>query len=313
MNNKIQMRSLSLDILKLFLSFFVVTGHLRPLFGEDSFINPYISDGFCRVLVPCFFLISGFFLMPKLHDKKYFTRYIFQLFVIYVVWSTFYLQFYYEGTSLTTILGRYIFGWYQLWYLPALFTGAIFLLLATKWVKNDIYLFIIVLFIYFMGHILDVTRVTSGVMAQYYRNGFFIGFPFLYLGYLIRKYDFKTLLSTKVAITTLILGLIVLFTEVTVYTLDGNKFSDLYLGALLICPSAVIICLRHPFKVKNSIFVEYFSDISTGIYFIHLFFVFKMMHLDYNIYMLPVIFLTSILASIPIIFINRHLPMRLLL
>ena len=307
------MRSLSLDILKIFLSFFVVVGHLRPLFEEGSAISPYISDGFCRVLVPCFFLISGVFLMPKLHDKKYFSKYIFQLVVIYLVWSLFYLQFYYQGTASITIIGRFLFGWYQLWYMPALFSGAIILFFATKWVKNDIYLSILVLFIYFIGHALDVTRVTSNVMAHFYRNGFFIGFPFLYMGYLIRKYDFKSFFSTKKIIAILILGFILLFTEITVYRIDGDKFSDLYLGALLICPAAVTICLRHPLKVKNSIFVEYFSDISTGIYFIHLFFVFRMMHVDYNICILPVVFLTSLLASIPIIFINRHLPMRLLL
>lgn len=307
-------RSLSLDILKIVLSFFVIMAHLQPLFYTDAVEGWLLSNGLCRVLVPCFLIISGFFIYSKIGDFKAILKYLFQLGVIYLVWSTFYFCFYYHPSiSVYTVLGRFLFGYFQLWYLPALFSGVIILILALKVIKNDLFLFLLILVIYFVGHALDVTRVTYSVMAHFYRNGFFIGFPFLAFGFLIRKYNIKDLLTSKQLVWIMLFSFTTLMIETALYYYDGMKFSDMYLSALLLCPAVVLLCLRHPFKVKNAVWVDYFSDVSAGVYYIHLFFVFKLYSVDYNIVNLPIIFLISVLATIPLIFINRHLPMRLLL
>ena len=304
-----QQRSLSLDILKIILSFFVVVGHLQPLFGGDILEGWLISNGICRVLVPCFFMISGFFIFSKIDDMKAVGKYLFQLAVVYLVWSLFYLYFYYEGTPLYTIAGRFLFGYFHLWYLPALFTGLIFLILARKFIKSDAMIITLILLIYLTGHILDPTRE----MAFHYRNGFFIGFPFLAFGYYIRKYNLKDLFSTTQVILIMVISLMTLLLETALYFDDGMKFSDMYLSALILCPATIILCLKHPFKVKSTLVTEYFSDLPSGIYYIHLFFVFKMYSVNYNIFNAPIIFLTAALATIPLIFINRRLPIRLFL
>lgn len=304
-----QQRSLSLDILKIILSFFVVVGHLQPLFGGDILEGWLISNGLCRVLVPCFFMISGFFIYSKIDDMKAVGKYLFQLATVYLVWSFFYLYFYYDGTGLYTILGRFIFGYFHLWYLPALFSGLIFLIIARKLIKSDTFIIALILLIYLTGHVLDPTRT----MAHYFRNGLFIGFPFIAFGYYIRKYNLKELLTSNQLIFIMIASFLTLMLETTLYYNDGMKFSDMYLSALILCPATILFCLKHPFKVNNSIYVEYFSDLPSGIYYFHLFFVFKMYSVNYNIYNAPVIFITAALATIPLIFINRRLPIRLFL
>lgn len=304
-----QQRSISLDILKIILSFFVVVGHLQPLFSGDVIEGWLISNGICRVLVPCFFMISGFFIFSKIDDMKAVGKYLGQLIVIYLVWSFFYLYFYYEGTPFYTIAGRFLFGYFHLWYLPALFSGLIFLIIARKLIKNDAFIIAIILLIYLIGHVLDPNRS----MAFHYRNGFFIGFPFIAFGYYIRKYNIKDLLTTKQLIFIMIISFLTLMLETYLYFYDGKKFSDMYLSALILCPATILLCLKHPLKVNSSIVTEYFSDLPSGIYYFHLFFVFKMYSVNYNIYNAPVIFLTAALATIPLIFINRRLPIRLFL
>lgn len=302
-------RSLSLDILKIILSFFVVMGHLQPLFYTDALEGWFFSNGLCRVLVPCFFMISGFFIFSKIDDMKAIGKYLGQLLIVYAVWSLFYLFFYYEGTGIVTILGRLVFGYFHLWYLPALFSGLIIFKLIRKLIKSDALIIILILLLYLTGHVLDPTRT----MAHYFRNGLFIGLPFIAFGYYVRKFSLKDLFTTKQLIAIIIVSIATLMLETYLYYMDGMKFSDMYLSALILCPATIILCLKHPLKVKNSIFTEYFSDLPSGIYYIHLFFVFKMYSVDYNIYNVVPIFLVAALATLPLIFINRRLPIRIFL
>lgn len=302
-------RSLSLDFLKVFLSFFVVVAHLQPLFYKDALEGWLFTNGLCRVLVPCFLMISGFFLYSKLDDIKSLAKYLGQLLIVYAVWSLFYLYFYYEGTGIVTILGRLLFGYFHLWYLPALFSGVIIFSLLRKVIKSDILMIIIIFLLYLTGHILDPTRG----MAHYYRNGLFIGFPFLAFGYYIRKYNLKDLFTTVQLVLIIIASMATLMLEAYLYYMDGLKVTDLYLSALILCPAAIILCLKHPCKVENSTFTEYFSDLPTGIYYVHLFFVFKLYSVDYNIYNILPIFILSALVTIPIIYLNRRLKVRVFL
>lgn len=302
-------RSLSLDILKLILSFFIILSHLQPLFSYDSLEGWLIGAGLSRAAVPCFFIITGFFLGSKILDKKTVLKYLGQLLIVYVFWSIFYFFFYYEGTSLSTILGRFVFGYFHLWYLPALFSGIIFLILALKFIKNDYFIIALILLIYLIGHVLDPTRT----MAHFFRNGLFIGFPFVAFGYYIRKYDLKEILSSSQLITIMVFSSLTLLLETYLYYYDGMKFSDMYLSALLFCPATILLCLKNPYKVDNSIKVAYFSDLSSGIYFCHVFFIFKMYSFDYNIFTAPLIFAIAALTSIVLIYINRRLPVRVFL
>lgn len=300
-------RSLSLDFLKIFLSFFVVVGHLYPLFEAGELRSHIWTGGFCRALVPCFFMINGYFLFSKLDNLTAIRKYITQLVLVYLVWSTFYASFYYEHVPLTTIIGRYLFGYYQLWYLPSLMLAVPLLMALRKWVKNDLYILLFILIIYIVGHTLDPYRP----MAHYFRNGFFIGLPFVTLGYFIRKYNVKEWFKTWHLVLLIILGIASLGIESATYFYDGAKFSDMYLSALFLCPAAILLALKKPLLVDRSTLTDYVGEISTGVYYIHLFFVFKLYAVNYNIYTLPGIFIISVLVTIPLIYINKRVKILL--
>lgn len=300
-------RSLSLDIFKIILSFFVVAAHLQPLLAVDALEGWLVTNGISRVLVPCFFMINGFFLASRIDDWSAVKKYLLQLIKVYAVWSLFYLYFYYEGTGIITILGRLLMGYHHLWYLPALLSGVLILILVRKVLKNDAQVFVFILMIYLIGHLLDPSRA----MAHYYRNGFFIGFPFIAFGYFIRKYNIKDLFKGWQLIVLILVSFTTLMYEAYIYYIEGMKVTDMYLSALLLCPACILLCLKYPLMVKKTTLVEYFSDLPTGIYYLHLFFVYKMYSTTYNIYNLPSIFLVTALAVIPIIFINRKVKIFL--
>lgn len=295
-------RSLSLDFLKILLSFIVVTAHLDPLFEYHELRSAIWNAGYGRALVPCFFAINGFFLASKLDDFKAIRKYMTQLIIVYLLWSTFYAYFYYEHMPLTTIIGRYIFGYYQLWYLPALMWSVPLLIGLRKFIKNDLYILLIILFVYMVGHTLDTTRE----MAHYYRNGFFIGMPFVTLGYFIRKYNVKEWFKTWHLVTLIVLSIGTLSIESILNFYDGEKVTDMFLSNLFLCPAAVLLALKKPLLINRSKFTDYFGDISTGVYYVHLFFVFKLYTFSYNIYMLPAIFILAVLTTIPLIYINKR-------
>ena len=296
-------RSLSLDIFKLFLSFFVVAAHLQPLFEVDALEGWLVTNGISRVLVPCFFMINGYFLASRIDDWQAVKNYLLQLLKVYAVWSLFYLYFYYEGMGIVTIIGRLAMGYHHLWYLPALLSGVLILFVLRKFVKQDVHILVLILILYLIGHVLDPTRA----MAHYYRNGLFIGFPFIAFGYFIRKYNVKDMFRSWQLIAIIAITFATLMLEAYIYYIEGMKVTDMYLSALLLCPAGVLICLKHPLMVRKSAVVEYFSDLPTGIYYLHLFFIYKMYSPTYNIYTLPWIFLVTALAVIPIIFINRRI------
>ena len=70
-----------------------VTNYYSRGYGEISHISYIFSiviNGICRVAVPLFFMISGYFLLPEVMVIKKSIRRAFQIFVVLVLWSGIY-------------------------------------------------------------------------------------------------------------------------------------------------------------------------------------------------------------------------------
>lgn len=295
-------RSLSLDFFKIFLSFVIVIAHLHPLLGPDDMAGMIWIGGFCRIPVTCFFILNGYFLFSKIDDFTAVRKYLTQIILVYLVWATFYTYFYYDHVSIGTIIRRYIFGHFQLWYMPALITAVPLFYGIRKLIKSDLYILLIILFLYMVGHILDPYMAVREIS----RNGLFLGLPSVVIDYFLRKYNIKEWFKTWQLVVVVVLGIITLGTEAYLYLSDGRKFSDMYLSAIFLCPAAIMLTLKKPLLISRTTFTNYIGEISTGVYFIHMFFIFKLVRIDYNIYSLPSIFILSVLATIPIIYINKR-------
>lgn len=87
-------RSASLDVLKLGLAFLVVALHIFPvakMTGISGLISYEIASGITRIAVPTFFIVSGYLLRNKLHDKTYLKKYCKRILLLYIVWQLIYL------------------------------------------------------------------------------------------------------------------------------------------------------------------------------------------------------------------------------
>lgn len=295
-------RSLSLDFFKIILSFLIVIVHLYPLFAPDEFRSVIWIVSYCRIPVPCFFIINGYFLFGRIDNFKGVAKYILQLTIVYLVWSTFYAYFYYQHVPITTIVSRYIIGYFHLWYLPALLIAVVLLAMLHKFIKQDKPIFVILITLFVGACLFD----PFSTEVYYSRNGIFFGLPFVALGYYLKKYNIKDRFKIWQLALIAIVGLVVISVESMTRFENNGKVTDMLLSTLLICPALVLLVLKKPLFINKSKFTDYFGELSTGIYFIHLFFVFKLSALTYNIYTLPGIFLLSILTTIPIVYINKR-------
>lgn len=175
------------------------------------------------------------------------------------------------------------------------------LFLFKKWKIKDQYLLLIALVLYIIGHQLNLAKLSAPIS----RNGLFYGYTFIVIGYLIKKYKAHTYLKTWHLILALTLGLISVGFEASIYY-DRDVEMNLFLSSMITGPAAVLLCLRHPLAVNKSTITEYLGYIPTGVYYVHLFYVYKFYTVDYNIYNLPIIFLLSVLTVIPLIIINKR-------
>lgn len=294
-------RSISLDILKILLCVMVISAHLYPLFEKDSIAGWFIVNGYTRILVPCFLIINGYFLVNKIEDKKAVSKYLTHLLLVYIVWSTFYSYSYITWESKLNIAIFWLTGYHHLWYLPALLVGVVILYFFKRWNIKDRYLLIIAVILYPIGHQINLAKLSEPLS----RNGLFYGYTFITIGYLIKKYNVASYFKTWHLVLSLIVAFLLVTLEASIYY-DLDLEMNLFLSSFILAPSAIMLCLIHPLYVNKSTFTEYLSYIPTGVYYVHLFYVYKFYSVDYNIYNLPIIFLVSVLTVIPLVFINKR-------
>lgn len=292
-------RSISLDLLKLFLCIIVVAGHLYPLFEIGSKLGWFIINGYARNLVPFFLIINGYFLAKKIDDNKSVGKYLKHLIIVYVVWMLVYLKSYYWQSAPRIIL-HFIEGYHHLWYLPALMEGVIILFLLKKWIKNDYILVGIGTILYLIGNQIN----TYSSFEPISKNGIFYGYFYITLGYVIKKYSIEKKISSPILAIGVILGLITIYFEASYYyTLDIAQ--NLFISSMFMAPCGIMLLLKNPWSVNQNTFTYYLGYIPTGVYYIHLLFVYQFYRAEYNIYQLPIVFGLSVLATIPLIYINK--------
>lgn len=272
----------SFDVIKIILSFFVIALHV------NVFTTSSIELRFLRLAVPVFFIISGFFL-----QKSYATgglekinKYIKKTLKLYLLYTLIYFPltlfaFYQSEKPITHCLFAFIRNVifvgensysYPLWYLLALIYATIMIrFLIIKNVSPIKILLVGGLFtlsglmvekalashhdLYFLNQLLSLYKqifVTT-------RNGFFIGFGYLCMGYFIGFYEeiLKRYRNFH-GLFFLIFYIIFLISDIN---LSLNLAAMMLVCFLLRCP---IFAEIHNIWMRN---------MSTLIYFFHMYFV----------------------------------------
>lgn len=268
-------RNLPLDVFKVLLAFMVVglhAGFLRE-FPLGNFLS---VNGVFRIAVPTFFVINGYY-FGSVKDMKSLFGWVKKVVGLYAFWMLFYAYFWFRPDSFDVIeiikvIKTIIVGHHHLWYLPGMIGAGV----LTYFFRDNLKLGIVLAVISFIGgvgiqYLGNYHFFESNVLDKLFnltfihRNFLFLGFPFFFVGFLIRMRKLNFLSDNALSISilgTLLLVLESYFNFVNPYN-DGGF--DNYFSLIFICPSIFVLLLNSNITTDN----KNIALVSTGIYFIH--------------------------------------------
>ncbi len=275
------MRNASLDQAKLVMALMVLCIHSSFFKVYSESVNYFLVQSVFRVAVPLFFIISGFYFYSFLAKGGKLKQWLVRLLVMHTIWSVVYAYFYLpfgDGFSSIVIefIKRYIEGYLHLWFLMAMIGGGILLVFLRR--LKDAYLLLLLVVVFFAGALIQYMgsyHVFSGAYldklfnkTHIYRNFFFVGFPFLAVGYLIAKYKKQILERKNVIWLAFWVGVILLLLEGALnlsYVPSYKENFDILFSLIVVCPAVFILLLSSKRSVESPVF----SDISACVYFTH--------------------------------------------
>ena len=298
-------RNLRIDYFRLILCLLVIPIHTQPLFAEDSLVGWLISNGISRIAVPCFFIISGYFAYTKFDNIKSERKHLLHLFVVYIVWSLIYLPTYYGDVEPHSFITFVLFGYYHLWFLPALIVGLLLLFVVRKYIRNTTIILLSGIVLYIAGCIME----NLSLPYRSFCNGIFFGYPFIVLGYYIQQKNIHNILKYKYLYPAVFISVMLLFVE----SYNGyitDFYHNIFLSLYILCP-LLLICVLKGAKYKES--KNHIAKISAGVYYIHILIITQIITLadSYNITGIPLIIAISILFAIFIVVINKWIKVIL--
>lgn len=263
------MRNLSLDYLKVFLAVCVVFLHGGWLYDINELVGYLHVNGLFRIAVPLFFIINGYYFynISSLSSLKKWSK---RIFLLYIMWTIIYLPIMIYSLSFSQILVYLFSGYFILWYLVAMLMAGILLYVLKKF--SDKFLILLSFLFLFFGYLIQCIgnmAIFSGFIGEIFnwgpshRNFIFFGFPFVTIGYLVKKNNID--LNFKKGILLSLLFLTLLLLESFVNFKFFNKAIDILLSLFFLCPIIFLVVK----KIKVSGNNKDIANFSTGIFLIH--------------------------------------------
>ena len=277
-----QTRNLILDSFKVLLACMVVglhSGFLNDISQAGNFLT---VNGVFRIAVPIFFIINGYY-FASISSTERLIKWVKRVFYLYACWMLFYAYFWFRPSSFSFIelikfVKNLVIGYWHLWYLPGMIGAGILTFLFKGKVRLGIALsficFVLGVSIQYLGnyHVFSAPILDKlANMTFIHRNFLFLGFPFFYMGFVIKNNGLFKETNRKLLLTVSILGAGLLLGESWYnYSNPQNDGGfDNYLSLGLICPSLVLFAMRSKLTTEG----KNLALISTAIYFIHPFWV----------------------------------------
>lgn len=269
-------RRLSVDLLKLLLAVMVVGIHANPVkpLGHDAVV--LTGQGLYRLAVPGFFVINGYFFQPVALAGGT-GRYVRRLLGLFALWTALYLPGWiglFGAGDAATALQVLAVGWWQLWYLPALAVAALLAAAIRNWSVPAQTAAMALGFALGLGLVYGmalglVTRPDwlRADAAAVYRNGFFMGFPFLMAGALIRRTGFGTQAGAPLLAGLLAVTIAALLAEAVMMDrlLPHGVSHDVMIALVPGAPLLLLLALQFPRQSRSRNLGSY----ANGIYFLH--------------------------------------------
>lgn len=280
----------ALDGARFFCAFLVVAIHIRPLSDITGLGSFLLDKGLCRIAVPFFFLVSGYFYGRKPPEASSLVAFLRRTALLYGMWTIIYYPIAAESQDMTHYWRRCLFtgSYYHLWYYPALMTAAALTWLGLKALKSEkavVFLSFVFYIIGCMGESyygLFAQIPQFEALAEWYfslfwstRSGLFFGFFFFALGVFFQKKGWSMNQRRAAAAFFVSLGLMlleILFLDRLGIARDYN----MYLGLVFASVFLFFLLLGEPEKAqkKKQSAGIFFRRCSVLIYGIHLWFLY---------------------------------------
>ena len=198
------LKKFNLDHYRFFAALLVVAIHIYPLTSLNEEVDYLFSRVFCRIAVPFFLMITGYFVLPKAKENpRYLQEFIKKIGKIYILSIFLYLPLNlynhsFQNASLFKIISDVLINgtFYHLWYFPALMLGIcityVVVKIENKKVKSCLFVLLYLIGLLgdsYYGLIKEIPLLKEFfsflfTWVDYTRNGFFYVPIFLGIGYL---------------------------------------------------------------------------------------------------------------------------------
>lgn len=273
-----------LDSLKLAMSFMVICIHTNFAAGWWSSITfDYFTSGLCRIAVPVFLIINGFF-----YSNKGFQRTLKTVFKLYCLWTLLYMPFWFLSLATTEDLTRVdlvseiiitlVCGYYHLWYLNGLIVALVlFHVFLRDATPGRILLTAVVLYCiaaglqYFFTYKTEIwSPDTTGrdLLLHTYRNAILLALPYFCLGVFFKRSNVLT--QTSPWLIRLLLLLSCGLFAVELWSKDHflSEFNqDLYFSLVLVSPLMFAFCYQLPWR--KGFHTPLVGELATRVFLIH--------------------------------------------
>lgn len=322
-------RNSAFDCIKCIAAFLVVCIHYAPI---NSFGDMYFN-AICRVAVPLFFLVTGYY-YDSMKESGKLKSYIIRIIKVTFFTSLFYLTVFtvtqYLDSNLTEWLSEVfsfkkivmwlVFNEYpvvgHLWYLYALIYALIANVVADKCRAGNYLLYIAIATL-----ILNIIINNVGYGAIYARNWALLGLPFVILGRMLyRKRDRIVEMNVRTWIFFLIVVvcLILLFFERLLLQRLDILFSDLYVCVIPIVLSVAVLAIKNPNFGEHSYLALVGKKYSSEIYVYHIFIglgvlalLSKFSHISIQYFIPLIVFGTSLLFCVVVKYVKSNVSLWL--
>lgn len=305
------MRNIPIDITKVAMSFLIIFLHVGNVFSFRE-INFIFVNGICRLGVPFFLIVSGYYFY-NVSDYDKLKVWMFRLLKLYIFWTIIYIPFWFSGVNLSLIVNLFN-GYYVLWYIVGLLFAGILLFLLRN--KNDIFIFYLSITLFVIGYIFQLLgnlHIFSGFWGKLlnflplYRNFLFDCFPLLAIGMLINKYGFE---KRKISINMVIISFIFVIIESAFNGFIGNRRLDLLVTSLFFVPIFFIFLFNLNSNSNSNSNVKKLSFFASGVYLSQILFLnsFEKIFPEKGWVMFVLVVICSSLFSLFLIKIRRWIP-----
>ncbi len=302
--------NLNLDTYRFIIAFLIIGIHVFPLSSISEPLDFLFTQVFCRIGVPFFLIITGYFILTKsIENKETLIKYTKKILLIYLISMLFYLPIniyahHFNNLGLFGIL-KLIFiegTMYHLWYFPGLILGLWLTYFLIKKINKKLLIPLIILlyiiglfgdsYYYLINNIFIINKFYEIIFKifDYTRNGIFYMPIFLYMGYYLKIHNTKQNRKKDLLFTILFLVLM-LIEGFIVYHFNLMKHTSMY---IMLIPLMFYLFRLINTNNKTNKDLRYLSLL---IYIIHPFFI-VIIHFLSNILNLKIITQNSIINYI---------------